>query len=458
VKRQVGELSSWCGGELSGASDVVPSGVSIDTRTLERGELFVAIAGEHFDGHDYLETAVERGAAAVLVSRNGTARLPVPAIRVDDTIAALGALARQHRERFAGPVLAITGSNGKTTTKELTADVLAVAGVNVRRSLGNLNNHIGLPLSVLALEPEDEALVVELGMNHAGEIAQLAEIAQPDAGAITQVAPAHLGLLGSLDAIARAKGELLDHIRSGGTAVLNADDERVMSQRSRFSGRELLFGFSAGADFRGDDSAGPEGGFRLETRFGACDVRMRLPGRHLIQDGLCACALAYASGLLGDGALEVMRGALESFCGVPGRLVLRDTAGGITVLDDSYNANPESARAALDTLAGIRGKRRALAVLADMLELGDESPALHAELGREAAAAGVDLLIAVGPLSVAMAEAARAAGLPQVAQVGDNEAAIEELRAVVRTGDVILVKGSRGMAMERAVRALLEEA
>ena len=432
-------------------------GVSIDTRTLQSGELFVAIAGERFDGHDYLGQAVASGAHALLVSRADVADPGVPVIRVPDTVAALGQMARQQRARFTGPVVAITGSNGKTTTKELCADVLAAAGVRVRRSPGNLNNEIGLPLSVLRLEPEDDALVVELGMNHAGEIDRLAAIAQPDVGAITQVAPAHLGPLGSLDAIARAKGELLDHIDPEGTAVLNADDARVMAQRARYAGRALLFGLKADADFRAERDAGHPQAFCLTTPAGACDVRMLLPGGHLVEDALCAAACAWATGRLGAKPLDALRDGLEKFRGLPGRLTRHDTDGGLLVLDDSYNANPHSVRAALETLSATRGERRAIAVLADMLELGDEGPELHAETGRAAACARIDVLISVGPLSEHTARGAREAGVPDVIHSDDCEGAVRELSSLVRAGDVILVKGSRAMAMERAVRALLEE-
>ncbi len=448
------ELGTWCGGTLSGAGDTELRGVSTDTRTLEPGQLFVAISGETYDGHDYLQQATERGAAAVLVSRNGLP-IGVPSLRVPDTVRALGELARGYRESFAGPVLAITGSNGKTTTKELVAEILAAAKLRVRRSPGNLNNQIGLPLSVLALEPRDQALVVELGMNHAGEIDWLASIAQPDVGAITQVAPAHLGPLGSLDAIARAKGELLEHIRATGTAVLNADDEHVMAQRGRFSGAALLFGWSPRADFRAEPESG--GAFRLCTPLGDERVRPAMPGRHMVEDALCAAAVAHASGLLGERGLAALVTGIEAFRGVPGRLALCEAPGGVAVLDDSYNANPHSVIAALEALDALRGERRAVAVLGDMLELGPDAETLHAEVGRRAAQGRVELLIAVGPLSEQTARAAREAGVPNVVHSDDAEQAIAELRALVRAGDLVLVKGSRGMRMERAVHALLEE-
>jgi len=315
-----GELARRCGGTLHGADDTAVSAVSTDTRSIGPGELFVAIAGENFDGHDFAIEAAGAGAAAVLVDRE----LPdCPAVRivVDDTVQALGRLARHEREAFAGPVIAITGSNGKTTTKELCADMLAQAGNRVRRTRGNLNNEIGMPLSILALEEHDEVLVLELGMNHPGEIDRLAAIAQPDVGAITQVAPAHLGPMGSIEAIARAKGELLERLRSGGTAVLNVDDALVMAQRPRFAGRALGFGFGAQAEVRATaiDARADGTRFRLHTPLGERDVQLALPGCHIVQDALCALAAAYACGLLGDGDLDACVEAIEAFRGGAGR-------------------------------------------------------------------------------------------------------------------------------------------
>ncbi len=447
------EIAERCGGRVEGDGGVRVSGVSTDSRTLERGELFVAIAGENFDGHDYVADAAEHGAAAALVSRDVDCSLPCA--RVDDTIAGLGRFAAREREHFKGPVIAITGSNGKTTTKELCADMLEAGGASVRRSPGNLNNHIGLPISILGLRAGDEVLVVELGMNQPGEIDALARIAQPDVGAITQVAPAHLGPMGSLEAIARAKGELLDHVREGGTAVLNADDRLVMAQRERFKGTAVLFGLGAAAEVRatGVDRAASGTRFRLETPQGESDISLALPGCHLVQDALCAAAAAIASGVLGASPVEPIREALEAFRGVPGRTFLAELRGGVRLLDDSYNANPRSVAAALRALTQLRGAR-SIAVLGDMGELGDDAAALHAEIGREAAEGGVDALLGVGPLSIHTVEAAHAAGLAQTEHADDAPAAVEILRGWLREGDVVLLKGSRSMRMERIAAAL----
>ncbi len=455
-----GQVAERCAGELHGSGAAGISGVSTDSRTLHAGELFVAIAGENFDGHEYARAAVERGAAAVLVSRPVDAG--VPEIRVDDTIAALGRFAAREREAFTGPVVAITGSNGTTTTKELCADVLEAGGARVRRSPGNLNNHIGLPLSILGLRPGDDVLVVELGMNHPGEIDALARISRPDVAAITQVAPAHLGPMGSIEAIAAAKGEILDHLRQDGTAVLNADDARVMAQRPRFAGTALLFGFGEEAEFRASrvEAAGPQTRFHLDTPAGDADVSLALPGCHLVQDGLCACAAAFATDLLGDDAVGAMRRALEGFRGVRGRTYLSELPGGVRLLDDSYNANPHSVAAALRSLAQLRGGGRCIAVLGDMAELGDEAPALHAQTGRLAGETGVDALLGVGTLSKHMVDAAREAGVPRTAHAGDAPEAARMLRGGLRgwlrTGDVLLVKGSLSMRMGRISAALAE--
>ena len=454
----LGELARACGGELRGAASTEIRSVSTDTRTLGPGALFVAVKGDSFDGHDFLADAARAGAAALLVAHAPGAGLPLPAIVVGDTVAALGQLARAHRARFAGPVVAITGSNGKTTTKELCARVLEAAGRRVRRTPGNLNNHIGMPLSILGLAPGDEALVVEMGMNHAGEIDALAAIAEPTVGAITNVAPAHLGMLGSLEAIANAKGELFARLGAGATAIVNADDPNCVAQSARFAGAKLRFGLESPADFRGRVERVEHGAahYTLECPAGTAQVRMRAPGLHLVDDGLCAAAAAFATGLLGPDPLGAIVKGLEEFAGVPGRVALVRAPNGLLVIDDSYNANPHSVARALETLAGLRAAGRAFAVLGDMFELGDDAEALHAEVGRKAAAAGVDVLVCVGELSASTASAARAAGLARVFETRSAEEAVQHVRAQARSGDVVLVKASRGMKLERVVKLLTE--
>ncbi len=451
----LGELAGFCDGVLHGEPTTNVSGVSTDSRSIAEGELFVAVRGDRFDGHDYASEALDRGAVGALISRS--IELACATIRVNDTVAALGALASAHRERFAGPVVAITGSNGKTTTKEMCAGILAASGLRVRRSPGNLNNHIGLPLSLLGLELDDDVLVVELGMNHEGEIARLARIASPTVGAITNVAPAHLGLLGSLEAIARAKGELFDEIRRDGTAVINADDPFCVEQSERFAGHKLHFGRKAEADLRAREIVSTRRGesFALETSAGRCRIELHAPGAHLIEDALCAASAATATGLLASEPLEAIRRGLEQFEAIDGRLAPRSTPSGVTLFDDTYNANPESVVAALAALAAHSCRGRSVAVLGDMLELGPDSAALHASVGREAAARGIQVLVAVGPLSAHTAEAAAAAGVSETIALGQDEAPARVLQ-LLRPGDIVLVKGSRGMRMERVVAALMD--
>jgi UDP-N-acetylmuramoyl-tripeptide--D-alanyl-D-alanine ligase len=458
MRARLSELARDCGGRISGRADVEVTAVSTDTRTLGPGQLFVAIRGEHFDGHDFLAQAERAGATAALVQAEPPASLGIPVLRVDDTVRALGAIAHAHRARFAIPVVAITGSNGKTGTKELCADLLEHAGLRVRRTRGNLNNHIGLPLTLCELQPGDQALVVELGMNHEGEIDALARLARPSVGAITQAARAHLGPMGSLEAIARAKGELLDRLPGGGVAVLNADDPHVMAQAPRFGGRKLRFGCeSAEAEFRG--SALAPSRYRFDTPLGGTVVELPLPARHLAMNALCAAAAAFATGRCDPTLLASIPHALERFRSLPGRLALATVAGGIRVLDDSYNANPASLQAALETLAALREGGRTLAVLGDMLELGEREAELHAEAGRAAARLGIDVLIGVGPLTTEhLVGAARDAGLARAVAARDAEEAARRVRELGAAGDVVLVKASRGMRLERVARALAEEA
>ena len=457
MKLRVSDLARFCGGALLGPLDVQVTGVSTDTRTLRPGELFVAIRGPNHDGHDFVEKAVGAGAAALLVCGKTAGGTGVPRVEVPDTVAALGRIAREVRQRFDGPVVAITGSNGKTTTKEMCAEILTALGVRTRRSPGNLNNRIGLPLSLLGLEDGDEALVLELGANHAGEIDELARIADPTVGAITQVAPAHLEGFGSIEGVARAKGELLGRIRTDGTAVLNADDPRVASLAERFGGRVLRFGIQAPAEFRAERVRVDETGttFSLTTPVGTLEARLPAPGLHLVSLALCASACTFATGHLSEQTLEDLAHGLARFRPAPGRLRVVRSPEGATIVDDSYNANPVSTAAALQTLATLARGGRTLAALGDMLELGGDESALHARVGREAAAAGVDLLVAVGPRSRHTAEGARGAGVPAVHVVADAQEAAALLLGLVGPGDTVLVKGSRGLRMERVVEALL---
>jgi UDP-N-acetylmuramoyl-tripeptide--D-alanyl-D-alanine ligase len=431
-------------GRLVGADGTFGT-VTTDSRALTAGSLFVAIPGDKYDGNDFVRDAHYKGAAGALVSK--LADLPLPQVEVRDTRRAFGALARAWRGGFAIPVIAITGSSGKTTVKELVATVLGVSR-SVCVTQGNLNNDIGVPLTLMRLNEEHDALVIELGANHAGEIDYLAGLAQPTVGVITNAAAAHLEGFGSLAGVAAAKGELLDHLPKAGTAVLNADDQF----RADWVGRSpceltVTFGFAPHADCTvvGDpefDTAGADFTMRLPDGETA-DVRLPLLGRQNVANALAAAAAAQAVGVSTDdivtglGRASAVRGRLKSLAGV----------NGATIVDDSYNANPASVRAALDYLAVLGGTR--ILVLGDMAELGPTGQALHREIG-DYARGRCDALFTVGALA---GEAATAFGGGARA-FANHEAARAALEPVLGPSVTVLVKGSRVMGLDRLVKAL----
>ena len=431
-------------GRLVGADQ--PFGaVTTDTRALASGSLFVAIPGDRFDGNDFVGEAFAKGAAGALVSRLGAS--PLPQIEVRDSRRALGALARAWRVSFEVPVVAVTGSSGKTTVKELVAAILSVSR-SVCVTQGNLNNEIGVPLTLLRLAPEHDAAVIELGANHAGEIGYLASLAQPTVGVITNAAAAHLEGFGSLRGVCEAKGELLDHLPRAGTAVLNADDQFrgdwVARSRCEFT---VTFGFVASADCRvlGEPhylATGSE--FRLRLPDGdEADVWLPLLGRQNVANALAAAAAAQAVGTSSD---DIVAGLARA---TPVRGRLRAVAGrnGATIIDDSYNANPGSVHAALDHLAALSGRR--ILVFGNMAELGRAGPELHKEIG-EYARGRCDVLFAIGELAREAAEAFGAEGRP----VADIEAARAALDPLLGVGVTVLVKGSRVMGLDRLVKTL----
>ena len=444
MARTLAGVADAVSGQLVGG-DAPFAAVGTDTRSLERGALFVAIRGERHDGNAFVAEAAARGAAGALVSAPAAEALPQ--VRVPDTRVALGAMARAWRRNFPIPLVAVTGSSGKTTVKELTAAILGV-GRRVCVTQGNLNNDIGLPLTLMRLGAEHEAAVVELGANHAGEIGYLASIAQPAIGVITNAGAAHLEGFGSVAGVAAAKGELLDHLPSDGAAVLNADDAFVGEWRARAAVRRVLtFGLGGDADFTiAGDPAFDASGTRFTMRLpggAAVDVSLPLPGRQNVANALAAAAAAHAAGAGPD---EIAAG-LSRAAGVRGRMTLLAGRAGAVVVDDSYNANPSSARAALDYLGTLRGRR--VLVLGDMLELGAGAAALHREIG-EYAKGRCDALIAIGPLS---REAAAAFG-DAAAAFDDVAPAIEALHAMLAEDVTVLVKGSRAMGLERVSAAL----
>jgi UDP-N-acetylmuramoyl-tripeptide--D-alanyl-D-alanine ligase len=454
----------WTGGRLlQGRPDARLEGASIDSRTLVAGELFTAIVGESHDGHAFLSRAVAAGAAGLIVARGralpAELKPDLPVIGVEDTTRALGALAAGHRGGFEGPVVAITGSNGKTTTKEMCAAILGI-GAPCLKNPGNLNNHWGLPLSLLQRSETDRSVVVELGMNHRGEIAELAAIARPSVGVITNVGVAHIEHLGSQEEIALEKGDLVAGLPADGTAVLNADDPRVAAQAQRTGARVLRFGRGAGAEVRAEDVRRLERGafaFSLAAPQGRVAVEVAGLGETTLANALAAAAGALAAGA----AIRHVAEGLAGYRPVSGRLEPFELSGGGLLIDDSYNANPQSMQVALELLAerGSASGGRTLAVLGDMGELGDTAAPAHAEVGALAARLGIDSLVALGEHASRLTRAAVDAGLApdSVAVASDHDDAVARVRSRLGGGDCVLVKGSRAMHMERVVRALREE-
>ncbi len=425
------------------SSDVLFHGVSTDTRQLQEGNLFVALQGPNFDGHDYLEVAREQGAAAAAVSRLRETALPL--LEVDDTRLALGRLAANWRSRFALPLVAITGSNGKTTVRAMTDAILSRTGRTLS-TRGNLNNDIGLPLTLARLSADDRFAVIEMGANHPGEIDYLTRIAQPTIAVVTNAGPAHLEGFGDLEGVARAKGEVFARLAAGDTAVINADDRFAPLWRELAgTARVIDFGLERPAAVQADWS-GDVSGSRvvLKTPRGELELQLPLPGRHNVMNALAATAAALAAGV----DLDAVYRGLESLSPVAGRFTVRHLPDGVTLIDDSYNANPESLQVALDVLATAPGET--WLVLGDMGELGTEAAALHREAGRRARHAGIDRVFGLGELAQEAVDA-----------FGDRGMAFDTLAALLagldalrRSELTILVKGSRRMRMERVVDAL----
>ena len=439
-------------------ANLVLNGVSTDSRTIEPGQLFVALRGENFDGHDYLQAAFDRGAAAAVVSAKPQGIWGLY-LETPDTLRALGDLAayvlrRQKKKKRNFKVAALTGSNGKTTTKEMLTAIIGRKGP-VLATRGNFNNEVGLPLTVFGLRPEHRAAVLEMGMNHPGEIARLTAIARPDLGLVTNAGPAHLEFLGSVENVARAKGELFAGLGPKAAAVVNLDDPLITEQAQASKGPRITFGFSPGADVRAVnlDLHSLSGiRFRLKTADSEAPCRMRLLGRHNAANALAAAAAALALGV----SIQESAEALAGFAPFPGRLELKPMPAGWYILDDTYNANPASMSAALLVARSIRGRGRLAAVLGDMLELGEAAAFEHDLMGRTAAAVGLDILVAVGPEAKAMVKGAKRAENPpaQIKWFPEAEEAARWLKPRLRPEDRILVKGSRGMRMERAVSLL----
>jgi UDP-N-acetylmuramoyl-tripeptide--D-alanyl-D-alanine ligase len=445
--------------------------VSIDTRTLKPGDLFVAIRGERFDGSEFAASAIEKGAAGVVVPASGAATSGsakalssakalaerTAVIEVDDTTLALQRLAHAIRRESGTKVVAITGSAGKTTTKEVTSEFLGTR-YRVVRNRGNFNNHIGLPLSLIELRQRPEIAVVELGMNHAGEISTLVRIAEPDVRVWTNVGEAHVGFFASVDAIADAKAEILEDAGTSTLLVANADDARIAARATSFRGRTVTFGIEREADVRATSiqDRGIDGiRAHVTTPAGAVDIATPLVGRVNLANVLAAIAVA----LHFDVAVADIAAKAAELRPASHRGEVVKLAAGVTILDDSYNANPTATRGALHVLVNAAATRR-IAVIGEMLELGNYAIPLHEGVGRAAAEAGVHKLVAVGgAAAAAMADAAVSAGMAasDVRYVATSDEAADLVLTLVQPGDVVLVKGSRGVRTDRVVERLKSE-
>jgi len=442
------ELASATHGRMIGDEGRIVSGISTDSRSVEVGELFVPLRGERFDGHDYLMQVAAAGVGACLVEERWLKQHELPAslaaVVVKDSLRALGDLAAAYRRRFEPLVIGVTGSNGKTTTKEMLASILQLTGHGLATE-GNLNNLIGLPRMVFRLQPEHRWAVLEMGMSEPGEIDRLAEIARPKVGIVLNAFPAHLQSMGSVEAVARAKGELLFRIADNGLAVVNGDDPRVVSLPQNPSARRISFGIRRG-EVRAENirSHGAEGqSFTLVTPKGETEVRLAACGSHNIYN-----ALAATSALLDELPLSTIVEGLAAFRPYKGRFRI-EQVGPLTLIDDSYNANPASTGAALATLAEIKGSAKAFVALGDMLELGGDEAELHRLAGVQAAQVA-DRLYLTGELTAHTAEGARVAGMAadQVCSGMDHAAVASDIIKRAQPGDLVLVKGSRGMRME----------
>jgi len=432
----------------SAAGDDVAIGYSIDSRTIAPGQLFFAVIGERLDGHDYVQAALDRGAVGAVVRKDQLGHFQKHAhlLAVDDTLVALQALATAVRRVWGKPLIGVTGSAGKTTTKEAIAHVLATQ-FRVLKSEGNFNNHFGLPLMLLKLEPEHDLAVIEMGMSHAGEIRALAQIAQPEIGVVTIVAPVHLEFFDSIAGIARAKYELIESLPANGTAVLNADDEYVSQFGRGFKGRVITYGQSPTAEVRAENvqSRGAGGSeFDVVTPGGREHAILPLVGEHNVRNGLAGISVGLARGMKLANAVAAL--ATLHPADKRGQVL---QLGNITVVNDCYNSNPKALDAMVDALAAMKAGRR-IVVAGEMLELGPAGEQMHRDSGRHIAEKKIDVLIGVRGLAQALVEGANGSGI-QAKFVSTPEEAGEWLARESREGDVVLLKASRGVKLEKAL-------
>jgi UDP-N-acetylmuramoyl-tripeptide--D-alanyl-D-alanine ligase len=448
MKLTLSKIAEFVSGAGEFSAEEVAQGYSIDSRTVGPGQLFFAVKGERFDGHDFVEQALVKGAIAAVVREDQLGRYPerTRLLAVEDTLVALQTLATAVRKRWGKLLVTVTGSAGKTTTKEAIAHVLS-ARLRVMKSEGNFNNHFGLPLMLLKLEPQYDVAVIEMGMSHAGEIRALAKIAQPEIGVVTNVAPVHLEFFDSLAGIARAKYELIESLPANGTAVLNADDDYVSQFGRGFKGKIIMYGTRATADVRAENvqSKGREG-VAFDVVIGGVREHATLPlvGEHNVLNALAAVAVGLERGLKPSEAVAALATLLPA--DKRGQVV---QLGNITVINDCYNSNPKALEAMVDALSAMAAKRR-IVVAGEMLELGPAGEEMHRKAGEHIAGRKIDMLLGVRGAAAAMVGAARDAGM-RAEFVPASEDAGEWLAREARDGDVVLLKGSRGVKLEKAI-------
>ncbi len=434
-------------------------GISTDSRKIRNGELFIAIKGEKFDGHDFIEKAKENSAQALLLTEHWVQdntglleKINLPVIIVEDTLSALGSIAKFHRQRFKIPVIAVTGSNGKTTTKEMIASVLG-SRFKVLKSKGSFNNYIGVPLSLLQLDSSHEVAVLEMGMNHKGEIRSLCAIARPDIAVITNVAPAHVEFFESIEAVAKAKCEILERLENDSAAVVNADCSVLYTMAKNYVVNLISFGFRPNSFYRASNVLcdGQGVAFTLNEKF---TFRLNLLGEHNVHNALAAIAVAGFFKI----EPEDVREALKEVS-IPGLRMRQFDNNGIKIIADCYNANPDSTKAALKTLTQINKGNRKIFVLADMLELGRSSRKFHEDVGESVAMNPIDKLITVGPNAAFAASSALACGMQKsdVYKCSENQEALRVLKNLLIQGDVVMFKGSRGMCLEEIINQLRQD-
>jgi UDP-N-acetylmuramoyl-tripeptide--D-alanyl-D-alanine ligase len=437
---------------LSGNPDEIMTGISTDTRKIRKGELFVAIKGGNFDGHSFILDAVAKGAGGVLVQEGGITnanfKLPdVAFISVSDSIKSLGDIGNFHRSRFNIPIIGITGSNGKTTTKEMLTAILNKK-FNTLKNYGTENNNIGVPLTLMRLNIEHRIAVLEMGTNHLGEIRRLSEIAKPTMAIITNIGPSHLEYLEDVDTVLKAKLEILEHMDKDGKLILNADDDGLRAIKT--TSKTIWFGFDKEADFYADKiNLEPNGiDFRLNGKW---DISIGVLGRHNVHNALAAIACAWDFGV----SIDDIRDALKEFK-VPNMRMEVKRFGDIKIINDTYNANPQSMKQAIEALRDMVTDGRKVLVAGDMLELGTFSGRFHHLVGKQAAESGIDLIVAVGKLAEHISEGAKEAGMSKkkIKLCAVTKEACEKMAGLIKKGDTILVKGSRAMKMEGIVNEL----